>query len=499
MNTFIKPNSTLWPLIGFFVIIKLLIHLYTNTFAGYGIFRDELYMYACTLRPDIGYVDQPLLIGKSLFAMRLVPALFGALALIPLNLSVQLLGGGKKAIILASIAFILSPIYLAYCGYYSMNSIDILLWTWAIYFLIKLQKNQEPKYWIWLGVAMGLALLNKIGMLWFGLGLFLSLIITKERKWLTTKWPYIAGIIALLLFSPYLIWNVLHDWATLEFIRGASGKYDSQSPISFLAGQFLINNPANFIVWISGLIWFFKFRKEPATQILFIIFFTILTVLLINGHSKPEYLAPIFSVLFIGGAILIEKWTERRKYLAGIVVALQLTGFIVIPLAIPILPVESFISYSKTLGMAPSTPEGHTLAELPQFYADMFGWENQVKAVAKVYHSLPPEEKQECSIFGDNYGRSGAIDYFSDKYDLPLSIGRHNNYWIWGPDKFDGKIVIILGDAVGDKAELFEEVQDMGIIKSPYAIPYENNLHIYLCKNLKIPVKELWSKIKNYS
>ncbi|MDZ7604021.1 MAG: glycosyltransferase family 39 protein [Cyclobacteriaceae bacterium] len=138
-----------------------------------------------------------LLIGKSLFAMRLIPALFGALALIPLNLSVQLLGGSRKAVILASIAFILSPIYLAYCGYYSMNSIDLLLWSSAIYLVIKLQKSQDPKYWIWLGVTMGLALLNKIGMLWFGLGLFISLILTDERKWLSTRWPYLAGITAL--------------------------------------------------------------------------------------------------------------------------------------------------------------------------------------------------------------------------------------------------------------------------------------------------------------
>jgi hypothetical protein len=510
MNTNNKYSAPIWPLIGTFVIIKLLIHLYTNTFAGYGIFRDELYMYACSLRPDFGYVDHPplsvwilnitiLLLGKSLFAMRLVPALFGAFALIPLNLSVQLLGGGRKAAILASIAFILSPIYLAYCGYYSMNSIDILLWTCAIYLVIKLQKSQDPKYWIWLGAVMGLALLNKIGMLWFGFGLFLSLILTSDRRWLTTKWPYLAGIVAFIMFSPYLIWNALHDWPTIEFLGGAARKYDSQSPLSFLSGQFLINNPSNIIIWVAGIIWLIQNRKDGAARTLAIIFLTILGILLINGNTKPEYLSQIFSVLFVAGAILIEKWSENRKFVMGAVVAIQLTGMVVIPLAIPILPVESFITYSKSLGMAPSTTEGHDLAELPQFYADMFGWENQAKSIAAVYHSLSPEDKSICAIFGDNYGRSGAIDYFSDKYDLPLSIGSHNNYWIWGPGEFDGKVILILSDEVGDKADYFEEVRDMGVINSPYAIPYEDNLHIYLCKNLRIPVEELWPQIKNYN
>ncbi|MDZ7604020.1 MAG: hypothetical protein U5K79_00195 [Cyclobacteriaceae bacterium] len=301
------------------------------------------------------------------------------------------------------------------------------------------------------------------------------------------------------MFSPYLIWNALHDWPTIEFLGGAARKYDSLSPLSFLIGQFLINNPSNLLIWTSGLIWFFKYRKEPATQMLSIIFLTILAILLINGHSKPEYLAPIFSVLFIGGAILIEKWTAKRKTLAGIIIAIQLTGVIVLPLALPILPVDTFLAYSKTLGMAPSTPEGHELAELPQFYADMFGWENQAKSITAAYHSLSPEERSVCAIFGDNYGRSGAIDYFSDKYDLPLSIGSHNNYWIWGPDNFNGELVIILSDEVGDKADYFEEIRDMGVINSPYTIPYENNLHIYLCKNLKMPVSELWPMIKSYN
>ncbi len=510
MNENNKSIASLWPLIGLFVLIKLLIHLYTNTFAGYGIFRDELYMYACSLRPDIGYVDQPplsvwilslstMFIGKSLFAMRLIPALFGAFAMIPYSLSVISLGGGRKAIIIASAAFILSPIYLAYCGYFSMNSIDIFLWSLAIYFLIKLQKTQETKYWILLGFAMGFALLNKIGMLWFGFGLLLSLILTSDRKWLTTKWPYLTGIIALTMFSPYLVWNALNDWPTLEFIRNTAGKYESQSQLTFLSGQFLINNPSNLIVWIAGIIWLIKKRKDTAPRSLAVIFLTILAILLINGNTKPEYLAQIFSVLFIGGAILVEEWSEKRKIIVGVVLAIQLTGIVVVPLAIPILPVDSFITYSKTLGMSPSTAEGHNLAELPQFYADMFGWENQAKAVAKVYHSLSAEEKQVCSIFGDNYGRSGAIDYFGDKYDLPRSIGNHNNYWIWGPGNYDGKIAIILSEDVGDKADFFEHVEDMGTINSPYAIPYENNLHIYLCKNLKISVEELWPMVKNYN
>ncbi len=494
----------------FFVFLKLIIHLYTNAFAGYGIFRDELYLYACTLRLDTGYVDQPplsvwflkvftMFFGKSVFAIRLAPALFGALAIVPIGLTVRALAGKKLAIIIALTAYIVSPIYLAYCGYYSMNSIDLLLWNIILFLVVKLKTSQNPKYWLILGIFMGLALLNKIGMLWFGLGLLFALLLTKERHWLATKWPYITAGIALIVFSPYIIWNATHDWATVEFLGSAAQKYSSQNTATFLSGQLLLNNPVNIIVWIPGLVYFILPKQSKDGQQIFIIFLIILAILLVNVHSKPEYLAPIFVVLFIGGGLAIEAWTRKRKWIAYLIIANQFIGLIAAPLAIPILPVEKYIAFSKIMGIAPSTGEGHELSELPQFYADMFGWENQAKAVANVYQDLSEDEKSKCAIFGDNYGRSGAIDYYADKYDLPLSIGRHNNYWIWGPGQYNGELMLILSNEVGNKAELFNEVIEMGIVNSRYAIPYENNLKIYLCKDLKQPVDELWPKIKSYN
>jgi hypothetical protein len=503
-------NHSFRNIVFFFVLVKLIIHLYTNAFAGYGIFRDELYLYACSLRLDVGYVDQPplsiwilkvftMIFGKSLFAMRLAPALFGSLAIIPLGYTVRALGGKKIALIITLTAFVISPIYLAYCGYYSMNSIDLFLWNMIILLVVKLKTTQQHILWISLGTLMGLALMNKIGMLWFGLGFLLSLLLTKERHWLATRWPYIAGGIALLIFSPYILWNHTHDWATIEFLGGAAHKYRTQNAVTFLSGQLLINNPANIVIWASGLIYYMFMDKTKVSRQLLIIFLTILTILLINVHSKPEYLAPIFVVLFIGGGLAIESWATQRSWIAYVIIASQSLGIIAVPLAIPILPVEKYIALSQVLGLAPSTGEGHKLSELPQFYADMFGWENQAKTISEVYHSLSKEDQAKCAIFGDNYGRSGAVDYYSDKYDLPLSIGKHNNYWIWGPGNYTGDLMIILSNDVGDKKELFEEVTELGSVQTLYAIPHENNLKVYLCRNLKMPIEALWPNIKTYN
>jgi hypothetical protein len=508
----IKPALSLQipRIIFFFVLIKSLLHLYTISFAGYGIFRDELYLYACSLRLDAGYIDQPplsvwflklitVIFGKSLFSMRFFAALFGALTLIPLGLTVKELGGKRLAISIASMAYIISPIYLAYSSYYSMNSIDLLLWHCIIYLLIRQKTTQNPKTWILLGLLMGMALLNKIGMLWFGLGLLIALMVTGERHWLGGRWPYIAGFLALLIFIPYIWWNMQHDWATIEFLGSTSEKYSSENIGTFFTGQLLIQNPSNVVVWLAGFGFYMFIDKKHQGLTLFIIFLTILAILLINVHSKPEYLAPIFTVLFIGGGIAIESWTRKRKWIAYLVIGNQVIGILSAPFSLPILPVKTYLSYADFVGLAPKTSEGHQLSELPQFYADMFGWENQAKKVAEVYHALSDEDKKICAIFGDNYGRSGAIDYFSDQYDLPLSIGRHNNYWIWGPGSYNGELLLVCSNDLGDKQELFEEVTEMGTIYTKYAIPYENNLKIYLCRNIKYPIEQLWPTLKTFN
>ena len=126
------------------------------------------------------------------------------------------------------------------------------------------------------------------------------------------------------------------------------------------------------------------------------------------------------------------------------------------PYVLPVFPVETFLKYQDFIGFKPATEEKGKLGKLPQQYADMFGWENMVATVAKVYNSLSPEEKQKCVIGASNYGEAGAIDFFGKKYGLPHAISGHNNYWIWGPGEKPGEIAIIVG---GDPKDLLQHVR----------------------------------------
>jgi hypothetical protein len=511
----VDKNATKTIIIPLAVLsfLKLVLHLGANAFASYGIFRDELYYIACSNRLALGYVDHPplsvyllslsrLIFGESLFAIRLFPAFAGAFTVFFTGLLVRRIGGGKFAVILSALAVMLAPIQLGVNAVYSMNGFDILLWALITYTVILIIQENKPKWWILLGLLMGIGLLNKIGMLWFGFGFFLALLFTKHRKYLSTKWPWIAGSLAFLIFSPFIIWNITHNFAHLEFIRNARMlKYAGVSSLDFIFGQMLLQNPITLPLWLAGLYFFFSHKYGKNFRILGIIYTVAFLVLLISGQSKPEYLSPAYPMLFAGGAVLFERLFSRKyfrwlKFAAPAIITVS--GLLIAPLALPILPVKKFIKYFDFIGMGPSTYEGKEIAQLPQQFADMFGWENMAVTVAEVYHSLSIEEKSKTIIFARNYGEAGAIDYYRKKYKLPAVISAHNNYWLWGYGDDSAKIVIFLGGERDNYLNYFSHVEQAAIIKCEYCMPYENNLPVYICRNKKINISELWDSMKHF-
>jgi hypothetical protein len=508
-----RGSNRLLISIAVLTFLKLAIHLGANAFTSYGIFRDELYYIACSNRLALGYVDQPPLsiyllslsrqiFGESLFAIRLLPAFAAAFTVFLTGLLVRKIGGGKSAVILAALTVMLAPAQLGMNTIYSMNCFDILLWALLAYMVILAVEENKPKWWIVLGILMGLGLLNKIGMLWFGFGFFLGLLLNKTRRYLLTIWPWIMGALAFLIFSPFIVWNICHDFAHLEFIRNARMfKYAGINAKDFVLGQILLQNPVALPLWLAGLYFFFLHKDGKRFRILGIIYTAAFLMLLLSGQSKPEYLSPAYPMLFAGGAVLVERLFRRKSFrwlkfaVPGIIAA---SGLLLAPLALPVLPVKTFIEYSGFIGMGPVTYEGKELAQLPQSYADMFGWENMAVTVAGVYHSLPAEEKSKTIIFSQNYGEAGAMEYYRKTYDLPPVICPHNTYWLWGYGDDAAEIYICLGGERDDYLEYFSQVKQAAIITCEYCMPYENNLPLYVCRNKKINISEVWKSMKHY-
>jgi len=501
------------PLILGFAFGALAFHLLVNAFGGYGIFRDEFYYIACSKRLAAGYVDQPplamfllaasrALFGVSQLGLRVLPALSHALTIILGGLIARRLGGRKTAVTLACLALTLAPIVIGHSSIFQMNAFSYLFWALAAYLLVHIIDRSRPLLWILLGIVIGLGLLNKIDFLWFGVGLAAALLLTDLRRHLATPWPYAAAAIALLIFSPFILWNITHDFAHLEFIRNASsGKYSGLTRLDFLSGQMINLNPVNMLLWVPGLLFLLFSREARRYRALGAIYAAAFVILLANPHSKAEYLGPAYTMLFAAGGVAVERWAAGgRRGWAVISLAMMsvLTSLLILPFAVPILPVETFIKYSAAIGVGPPTSEGLELSELPQFYADMFGWEGLAQDVSAVYLAIPESEKPSTVVLTQNYGEAAALEYYAPKYPLPRVVSTHNSYWFWGYPKGAFKTVIVVRGEEQDHRESCAEVTLAAVHICRYCMPYENNAPIYVCRGLRITPAEIWENDKSF-
>ncbi len=517
MNTQRRPGAG--ALILLMALLVLAVHVAVNLVGGYGYARDELYYIACSEHLGAGYVDHPpfsifvlalfrALFGSSLFAVRLSAGLAGAAAVAFTGLLARELGGGRRAVFFACLATLVSPVHLGLANIFSMNAFDIAFWPASAYLLVRLSKAGRAVDWLLLGLLLGLGLLNKISVLWLGAGIALAVVtVDSLRRQLRTVWPYAAAALALLVFSPFCVWNALHGFAHLEFMRNAlSAKYSGLTPLTFVTGTVLLHHPLTLPLWLGGLAVLLVARDgDPASRrgrlAVGVVFAATLAILLVNYHSKPEYLAPAMALPFAGGGLAVDRllagvWGKRAAL--GYAALLVLAGVTAAPFVLPVLPVDQYVAYARLVGMAPSSSEGHRLAELPQHWADMFGWEEKARDVARVFASLDVADRPRAAIFASNYGRCGAIDFFGPRYGLPRSIGGHNSYWLWGPRDYTGEIAIVLGGRAEELTGLFESVDQVATSSCRYCIPYENDLPVFICRRSRKPLRELWPLAKQY-
>lgn len=498
-------------LIALFAIAKLVLHLATTS--GYGYFRDEFYYLACADHLAAGYVDHPPLsafvlwaaravLGDSLSALRLVPALLGAGTVALVGVMARTLGGGLWAMALAMTSALVVPSYLALDHFYSMNAFDIFFWALAALVVMRLAEAESLGRWSVLGLVLGLGLLNKISALWLGAGLFVGLVLSPLRRSLATRGPWLAGLIAAVVFSPYVIWEIQNGWPTREFIRNATqDKMVAVAPLDFLRGQIDDMLPFTLPLWLAGLIWLLLAPAARRFRVLGWTYVTVFVILAASGSSRSGYLAPAYTWLFAAGGVALETLLAKRTlawlrpaYLGVLLV----TGAFIAPLALPLLPIDTYIRYAQALGEAPSTAEKKELGQLGQFYADMHGWDSIVNTLAGVYRSLPPEDAARARILAPDYGVAGAVDLLGRKQGLPRAISGHNNYWLWGPGDWDGRVLIVMGGSEEKLRAQFETVERAATTNCGLCMPYENNRPVFVCRGLRMPVAARWPQVKHY-
>jgi hypothetical protein len=487
----------------------------TLQFAGvrhYGFFRDELYYMACGEHLAWGYVDQPPLIalaawlarhlfGHSIVGLRIFPVLAGAAVVFLTGIFTRELGGGRLAQLLAAVSLLFAPAFLAFDSFFSMNAFEPLFWLVCAWLAVRVVKGASPKVWLVFGIVAGLGLENKHTMLVFGFALAGGLLLAGEWRLFRSKWIWIGACVAILLFLPNVIWEATHGWPQVEVVRNAQlYKNIPVSPLGFLAEQIVFLNPIVLPLWFGGLVWYFRSREAKRFRFLGWTYLIVLAIFMVLG-GKSYYALPVYPILFAAGGVMLERFAEarwRRRIVFGYAAVIVVAGLVALPFGVPVLPVNTFLRYSRALPYSSlaKTERDALSAPLPQLYADMFGWKNMAETVARVYDSLPASDRANCAILGGNYGETAAIDYYGPALGLPKAIGGHNSYFYWGPRGYSGACVIIFGEQSGDFIKLFGDVRQAAMIVSPHAMPNEQSVPVYVCRKPRAPLAELWPRFK---
>jgi hypothetical protein len=257
-------------------------------------------------------------------------------------------------------------------------------------------------------------------------------------------------------------------------------------------------HPLTLPLWLAGLWFFFVAQSGKLFRALgWAWIFTAAVIVIVS--PRIYYLFPAFPILFAAGAVIWETWLQPqplwRKFAWPAL--LLMSAAVLAPIAIPVLPPENYIRYTRALHVAQPAIETHRLGPLPQIFADEFGWEEMAATVARVYNNLPAEVRPKTAIFGQNYGQAGAIDLFGPRYQLPPAISGHQSYFLWGPRGYTGESVIVMAGRQQDLESRFAVVQKAASVYHRYSMPYEH-FDVYYCRGLKQPLSEIWPQLKNW-
>jgi hypothetical protein len=493
-------KGTRWA-IGVMVVLVAVVHV--SVAGKYDLFRNELYFIVCGRHPAFGYVDQPPLVpllaalmqigGVNVWLERL-PAVLTAIALVPLTvIFAQLLGATARGAWLAAVAAASSALVTAMFSWLSTGTFEPFDFTLVAYLITRGVLRNEPRMYWWAGLVGGLAFETKYTILLWTIALALGVALCGPRSIFRSRDLWIGIGIAVVIALPNAIWQAAHGFPFLELVRNDSSGNLIGSPIGFVLQQAFIANVLLAPLWLTGIIAPFVSARLAPFRFLAVTFVA-MGVMIYLTHGKAYYFAGAYPTIFALGAAAC---TMLPRVLIGIWAVLAYAdAALALPFVLPILPPERLkLMYAHT-SMKPMERAGIG-APIPQNLADEFGWRDVARSVEDVYTSLPQADRAKAAIFGSNYGEAAAVDVYD--HDLPPAISGNNNYYLWGPRGYDGSVVIAIDVDPAQWATFCDSarvVAHFGV--SPYAMPYEVNRPIVLCRGMHPPLPQLWPQFKHY-
>lgn len=461
------------------VAIKFFLQFYLVN-PVYELHRDEFLHLGQANHLAWGYISVPpftswiskiiFLLGGGVFWVRFFPALFGALTIVVVWLIAESLGGKSVSKILAAFAALFSPLVRLNI-LYQPNSFDILAWTLTFYFLIRFIRTEKTRWLFYLTGIIALGFYNKYNVIFLLAGIMAGLVLSYRRIFSNPVfWKALALLTVLIL--PNILWQITHHFPVFEHMKALkSSQLVNNSYSGFLHGQlmFFIGSVPLTIAALIGFVHFPEFRRLRFAGIAFITTLIIFTFL----KAKDYYAVGLYPALFAFGAVYLEKVLSPKLQLVVLPVLLAANLFIfvsTVKIIYPLMSPEEMRSNHELLekfGML--RWEDGKNHHLPQDFADMIGWREMAEKALAAYRTIPKNELDSTLVFCDNYGQTGALNYFN-RGKMKEAYSFNTDYVYWLPTMKKIKNILLVGEVPDQKIiNMFSGFIKMGVVENENA------------------------------
>jgi hypothetical protein len=485
-------------LVGIALLVAV-IHLLTN--GRYGFHRDEFQFLSDARHLDWGFVAYPpvtplleriglQLFGVSMVGLRLFSVIAQAVAIVVTGLMARELGGGRLAQITAALAVATSGLPVFEGTEFQYSSFDYLWWGLIAYFVIRLLKTENPRWWLAIGVFIGLGLMTKYTILFFIAGILCGLVLTPARRFLWTGWFWGGVAIALLIFAPNFIWQARHGFISEHFLQHIhirdvrQGRGDGFAKDQFIICANLVAAP----LWIAGLVAFLRDRRYRMLGWMYLVPLALFAF----GKGRGYYLAAAYPMLLAMGAVVGERWVASMKRPRRLAVeGLFFTG----------LAAWGLLAYAILVPLAPGGPLKQFALKNNGDLREEFGWDELVRTVAGIRDSLPAEQRGDVGVLVGNYGEQGAVEILGPASHLPMPISLTNSAWLRGYPAVPPATLIVVGfsreraDAAFTSCRLAGHNGNSEGVKNEES---ESHPDIFVCGAPRLPWPEFWKAYQSY-
>lgn len=363
------------------------------------------------------------------------------------------------------------------------------------YFVIRLLKSENPRWWLAVGAAVGVGMLTKYTMGALALGVAGGVLLTPTRRFLRSPWLWCGMAVTLLMMLPNVVWQVQHHFVSLEFLRSIHARDIRQGSTDyFLLNQFWKStSPVTVPLWCVGL-WYLIVGPDSKRYRLLGWMYVIPMLVLLAARGRDYYLAGAYPVLFAAGAVWGERWVNSLGSRSALIMrrttwqTLAVAGLTTAAVTLPIAPVSSV-----WWRVADTAVGGNLNSQI--------GWPDMVETVAKVRDSLSIEERARLGILAADDGEVGALNLFGPAYGLPRAISGMNSNWFRGYGDPPPETVIAVAMDRDFLVRNFASCTVVGRITNRYGISNDalgRDPEVVVCRHLRQPWPEFWEHYQYY-